>query len=775
MSTRVSTTSSLAFILTFTLMVGAAIAIFFLYFRNLDESGIRLNHDVKVSAVLLDAKTNLIKGRDLTQTMKKLKAIQAEKSSFDKEKLKKIYELFQGYGERKKQGKVRLTHKELEDKKVNLLSDAFSLYRSQVKLRNFEVAAIAAAVYQDVERLDVDADADLKRFNSLSLSARQRLSSIYGIADRYSNPGLIRKLSSDLRIKLTRMTSQYEAYRNFKGANGGSDGEIFAAIESAINDMRKKSDDFISSSRSEFIYAILLFAICLGLGAMIMLVTAKRIQAKMDRLSVAFMKVLNKFAQPEEKDHVKNEINLLMRSGDWGRIYKVYSLVEEKFLKRNGSELAFARSINTPYFILNEDNRAIYWNSHAIKALSIGSIEEIGEQSPGHIFDADLLGKNEKQGKIVANELNDWISNKNEFVYQFFVRTDGKIIPYEMSMTTIKTGLLAGGKIVTLRNCVKESDIINKHVERGLAESRHLIEKLIDGDFKAEIDSAKYLALPPAAARQIDLIKELRVKIFEKEKLWKSETEALLDQNRREKEILEQLMQQLNEIRNSNAFFEDLSKVVTQVGQRIDTEWHSMEKHLNAWDKNWKRIQRDFDELVNVADRAQIYEDSVRKAIDGFRNWMEAFDVSVEGLERGKELVKVHALNLNFVDEKDIDELKQKARMMASSINTYYEAIVAMREEVNHLVERHPGSSEYKSLEDQQRVYALIQDMHKEFDDLSKTIRSWKGSNAKLIEIGKKATDVLKSIESKEESLVQLYDACRLINEKAQESLTRWG
>lgn len=234
-------------------------------------------------------------------------------------------------------------------------------------------------------------------------------------------------------------------------------------------------------------------------------------------------------------------------------------------------------------------------------------------------------------------------------------------------------------------------------------------------------------------------------------------------------------MSELNEIRSSSSFFGDLSKVVTEVGQRIDSEWVVMEKNLIAWDKNWRRIERDFTELVNLADKAQIYEKSVRSAVSGFKTWMAEFDGSIDDLHKGRELVKVHALNLNLVDDKDIEEFKQKARMLSSSINTFYESTASMREQVGLLLEKHPAASEFKSLEDQNRVYSLLQDMHKEFDDFASGIRAWKSSNGKLIEIGKRATEVLKTIETKEDNLDQLYNACRSINEKAQESLIRWG
>lgn len=537
LKTRVSTNSKLAAIFSlFILTVGAA-AVFTLYFKQLDESSLRLNQDLSVSAVLLDAEAALSTGQDLGSHIKKLKSLELQKSSFEKSSLKKIANLYIDFNSKNSKGEFAAADIDGVDKsRQRLQSELFSFYRSQVKYKNLEIATIVALIYQDIDDLNVSSAGLESRLKNMNRTIRSRLDSIEQVAHRYENPGLVKKNIRSISFLLSKLTNKAASHGSKLNSRTNAIDQIKALSHNAIKEVQAKSNDFISVGRNEFIYAVLLFAICLVLGFVIMQLAAKRIQLKMDKMSIAFMRVMQKFSHPEDLDQVKNEIKLLSENADWAPIYRLYATVEDKFIKKYAAELAFSRNLKIPYFILNEKKEAIYWNSHAIKSLGLSSTDEAGCKTIEEIFTSDLIGKNDKQGKIVEKELQDWLQNKNEFIYQLFIRTEGKMYPYEIMLSAINAGPLKGGKILTLRNCAKESEIVNRHVEKGLSESKEIVSKMIEGNYDYEIESAKYLALAPAAAAQVDLLKELRLKVKEKEELWQSETEALLQQNQKERD-----------------------------------------------------------------------------------------------------------------------------------------------------------------------------------------------------------------------------------------------
>jgi len=279
----------------------------------------------------------------------------------------------------------------------------------------------------------------------------------------------------------------------------------------------------------------------------------------------------------------------------------------------------------------------------------------------------------------------------------------------------------------------------------------------------------------PAVKAMIEDLSTLKRKSDERELLWKSEAQALIDQVSRQQEILKRLSDELSQLRNGHAEVMALVKGV----HGADENWHDevcvAERDLDRWIGNRQRLQGDLKEQASVLEKAKLFEEQLRVATGSVREQFENFSADLDELHQFAESARVHSVNVSLVRDPGYWEYASRARAFAHELARFTDKASNLGNKVRDFLSAHPGGALAAHLNSPPIDSALLEEIREEQEKVATFLRRWRETGSVQLQGGEKAIALLETAGRASTIATQLGETSLLINEQAKGNLERWN
>jgi hypothetical protein len=486
-----------------------------------------------------------------------------------------------------------------------------------------------------------------------------------------------------------------------------------------------------------------------------------RAELKLD----AFLTYLRGFGNEHGDPQVRTAAQALRDDTDWAGVLAEAERAEEAFLRSCHNQLAVPRSIQAPYLVVGKDRAVRHWNESAAALFGLEPGQAVGVDD---LLRPELLGVKEGNVEAAIEIARASFASLTEDRHDFLVKND----PYELTMSPITHGPLAGGKVLVWREVKGEAERLDRAVAGQLSRVRDLVHKVTH---RYACDLSPGSADSPAAKTMIGDLALLRGQVDERELLWKSEAQALIDQVTRQQEILSRLAEELARVRGEQAEALQLVRSVHGGEQTLHGEVTVLERDLERWNTSRRRLLRDLEQQATILERAKNFEEELRAATTQMASELAGYDSELDELRRFTDAAKLHSVNLSLVKDPAAHEYAARARAFSADLSRFLEAARNLGEKVRRFVKSHPGGALAAHLGSSGLDGDLLASIGEEQEKLGSLVQRWRKEGESILSGGQKAVELLQEAEKKSAVLTQLGETSLLINQQARGNLERWN
>jgi hypothetical protein len=265
----------------------------------------------------------------------------------------------------------------------------------------------------------------------------------------------------------------------------------------------------------------------------------------------------------------------------------------------------------------------------------------------------------------------------------------------------------------------------------------------------------------------------MKRKVDEREILWKSETTALLDQISRQREILERLSGEIQQIREAHGTAIELVGSI----QVSDEDWHGeiclLEKEMAHWKALRSRLESELGHHGRVISKARAFEQEVRVSAEEMEGFLSAYEATLEELKVFGEEAKLQAVNMAFA--KDSRDFSARCRAYANELARFVDLAGKLASRVHSFIGEHPAGALAAHLESTDLDPSLVEGLKREEERISQFVSRWKEEGGHLVTGGGHAMELLRQADKKSAVVNQLGETSLLINDQAKSNLQRWS
>ncbi len=486
---------------------------------------------------------------------------------------------------------------------------------------------------------------------------------------------------------------------------------------------------------------------------------------KMDSL-LAYLRI---FGSESGDSAIASSLEALRKDPDWAPLLAEVQRTEETFLRSCHNLLAVPRSMSSPFGVVGKDRAFHYWNDSAGALFGLTEGKDWGISD---VLRADLVRAREGDTEILLEAVRHAFGNLGEDRFELLIQQNGEWQPFEFSMCPISTGVLAGGKVFFWREIRSEAERLNNSVSIQLQRIRDLVLKVTH---QYAVDLSPIEGDVPAVIAMIGDLQVMKRKIDERELLWKSEIQALIDQETRQQEVLGRLSEELGQIRAGQG--EAMELMRRNHGGEAD--WHDevcvLERDLERWVANRQRLLGDLKQQAAVLDKVSKFEEQLRIATSAVNEDLETYQSEIAELRQFAEAARVHSVNLSFVRDPGYWEYASRTRAFAHELARFTEKADHLGEKVRSFLAAHPGGALAAHLNGPGLDDSVVNGIREEQERTYTFLRRWRESGEALLTGGEKALELLGEAEKKSAVVTQLGETSLLINQQARGNLERWN
>lgn len=549
--------------------------------------------------------------------------------------------------------------------------------------------------------------------------------------------------------------------------------EVLARTEKNLpkmaRDLYSTSDQSADDMRRSFLL-ICVLAIAVALGSVAAMMVVHKIgRLQFEARGAALVAYLREFGRERVDPQVQKALELLRDDPEWAVILQKAHAAEDEFVSEYQTHLALPKSLQIPYVVFTKDRMGRLWNDSAAELLGI---EKGKDFSFDDLIREEKISVREGDAKIMAETIRGSFPIPKADSFEFILRKGDASVPVEMIVSPIVTGRAAGGKIYCFREIRNEAERINQAVNAQLARVRDFVHK-VTLFYPAELAAAESDSTP--VHEMVADLNTLKRKIDERDLLWKSETGALIDQVERQKEILEKLQAELSAMRGSHEKALVLLKDVHSQDEHLYDELCTMERDMERWQANRRRLLSDLTQYEAVVQKATRYERELREATESMRGSLGKFQKEQQTLAEFANEAKVRAVNLGLTEDKAQWEYADRARAFSETLQDFVARTGELVTKVSGFLQKHPGGSLAPHLNSIEFDPDVLEAIEEEQARLATFFQRWKESGSGLVEGGQEAMDLILSADKKGALASQLGDTSILINDQAKGNLSRWN
>jgi hypothetical protein len=651
-------------------------------------------------------------------------------------------------------------------KKRELMEDLVNAYRKEVLHGDIRIRAGYLNVLFDTQtsllsETDEAEQVYLRR-------NRERLDALKSLAAAVHDPGLPARVAA--------VDAVFQSYeRGFQQAVKwrAEKTEALAKAEKALPGIAKGvfsgEDTGVDETRRTFLYVCFASLLVVSLSFLSLWLGFKVLRVRAEMKLDHFLTYLRSFGSERADSQVKNAVQTLREDGDWAPVLAEAVRAEESFLRSCHNQLAVPRSIRTPFLVVGKDRSVRYRNEEAAVLFGLKEGQEWGVQD---IVNTNHLGVREGQIDTVLELIRSSLAAPSEDRFDLQVRTSESWQPYELTKSPITSGPLAGGCVLVWREVKGEADKIDRAVNVQIERVRELVHKVAN---RYETDFSVRETDAPATRTMLGELASLKGQVDERELLWKTEAQALIDQITRQHEILHRLADELGGIRKEQLEALELVRATHDGEEHLHDEVCVMERDLERWTTSRRRLLRDLEQQSATLARARHFEEQLRVANEGVSRELETFESELNELRRFAETAKVHSVNLSLVKDPGYYEYAARARAFAAELAGFVVKAEQMGTNVRHFVKTHPGGALAAHLNGAGLDGELLESIAEEQERLGTMVKRWRESGTAILTGGQRAVDILQEAEKKGAVLTQLGETSLLINQQAKGNLERWN
>ncbi len=735
----------------------------FLVYGSLNDAsrlGLEATKKVRVLSGLKETFKNIETPKDYISARKQLK--KKKFNGFIKKELKEIESW---------SNKAALSNKTLMKNKRLVFSEIFSLHKKNIVPR--KMRPIISRSIQNVNKLfisnsrpefillftDTEKEKFLKMKKSLSNLPRRSISSIDYVINA------LNKLSKSAKKSVSLGKNKKSAVRNINIALSKEISGIESNLLKNINQLQRNFYLFL---------VVVMFVIFMSIFGVKM--SGKSISAafKKKKKTLGLYLSLYGYDKPEE---VLKEVDKVMdEDKDWNDFIREVAYHEKKFIEKNSAELSLSRSTHFPFVVFSSEGKAIYWNSHLVRTLGVGSYDEVGSLSLKEFFNqSSFFDKDRNFLESFPLPYNEFSSIKEMECLDLFLRTTKQeMLPIRAYIYPIDTGKLSGGILVGFED---RSDA-EEEISRKITETIMILDDVITVISEDSTQPLPYLDLESVSPQVLPLLekfKRLQIHLNEKADIFRSELAAVLSYVQKEQEILHHIHRESEDLSSKQDILHSALEQLNRTDGILSKNCSLAENRLENLIQRWKRLTVDIENKDKANTKAKSYENQVQKVVEQMQVWVKAFSEAVEVMRECRDWVKSEAINVNLNDKENKDVFRGRVRKFSISVSEFFHQLEAVEKDLKSFIDKHPGGMDFLGIDSGVDLNPVLEEMSKTYEDMAQYLAQWKDGNRNIKEASQKAEKFQEIIQKYDLELKVLNKNSLVLNENACQSLVRWS
>ena len=679
------------------------------------------------------------------------------------EKIKEIYAgLMTVFGSRLKETEER----SLIGKKRDLMEGLVNAYRKEIPKGDLRVRAGYLNILFDTQNsLLNDGDPSESLYVQKTKEKFLALKQVSGsIAD------------SGLQIRVANLESTFLSYdKGFDSLLKWKNQKQELAVKTEKNllkvipEMYSAGDGDIGRSKTIFasvgIFGLAFFVLGFFLMLLVHRILTNRYIARIEALRKCFAA----FGREVKDTSIENGVSLLKNDPEWKPIVQTMRKAELDLLSEYQTQFALARSLKVPFLIFDRSGSAKIWNR---EAADLFHLMPERDYRCSEIIHTKYIGVRAGDEKVMIDTIHQSLAMPTEDTFEITFKSGGGAEPMELICNAVTSGPLTGGKIFLFRKIRSEVDRIQAAVDHHLKIVRDFIASVSQQlPFMGNTNSEN-----PAVSAALKDLKNMQFKQEEREKLWKNENHALLDQVSRQREVLAKLTDDLESIRKNN---QELNVAVKAI--------HSFDCDLSAGIidttheiSNLGQVQERIIEGVRMREKfivqASEYESVSRQKLQELQDLVQNRSNDIAEIKVFIDSAKLLVVNMSLGEtSKENRAFASRARAFLLEVQNLYDQVTGVLAEIEHYLQKQPESSLFPSLDSSNLSADLFDGFSFSQEKVQDTLKRWKVLSEQIVVKGEHALAIIHNQELNGEKAMQLGETSILINDQAKGNLQRWS
>lgn len=742
-------------------------------FQTIDRGGVQVTNDVRLSPVITHVQESIRQAKtadDVKKALKSMESLSGLGSGHDLiDKFRKNYQtVVTHFQEKPKESENTV----IVSRKKELVDNALNFYRKEVPHGDISLRQILLNIIFDTHASYLNESPEMEM--AFSKRTKEKLTSLKALSGQSTEPGQAYRVAM-----LEAAYNQYEKALNLSWTWNTEKEDLLGKAEKAsekmVRDVKSNADSSLESSRREFLYSVLIGALAIFLSLCGIYFGHYYFNASFKKKSEKFLQFLRKFGMENEDAAVKKGVEDLQQDEEWAGVVQAVREAEDKFVTACQVQLSLSRNLSIPFYLFNKEGAMQLCNQAGQQLLKLTDVE-VNTFTLDSFLHERVFYTGEDNGTDL-DYIKNFCRENTSGVLETKLRNGEERIPVELLISHINSGNLVGGKIIVVREIRSEIARIEKEVHRQISYAQDLVQKITHGYDIQDNDAASYVHRYSKSVQQMmQDLRNMKLKVQEREILWQNEMKALLDQVSRQRDIFTQLTQEMGLVQNGQKDLQVIIDSIYSVEETLSDEVIQIEMSLQQWMENRRRLLQDLNNHSSHLARVKGYEEGVRKNIDDLKKLVGNFAGDFADLNRFKEEARLQAINLALgVASGSPEEFSIRARAYAAELTKFCDRMRVIQESLQTLIARHPGGSLFPQLEANELDADLVTQVREEHVKLSAYLQRWKVAGEQVLGEGERAKEILQEIERKNSGLTQLNQTCLLINDQAKENLQRWS
>ena len=595
---------------------------------------------------------------------------------------------------------------------------------------------------------------------------KERMQGLKAFVEKSGDQALLVRVNSLDSIFLS-YEKNFEALQKWKKDKSAVLAKTEKNLPQLSEEILGKRDGQLEDSRRFFLYSSMISLIVSALALAAVFLFYKVGKLKYEASVADFSRFLSRFGQERVAQDEKRLVESLSRDPNWESIVASVLEAENKFIASFQTLIAIPQSMSTPYLVFSREGLLQHSSDSALSLFSVSG----KSYSLDNFLASGLLSSREGETEAVVHMIQNSFASPKVDTFELCLMQDGIKVPYELLSYPIVRGPLAGGKVFLFREIRNEMRRIEASVKGQLMVVREAIYNIHHGknlNLEKENCGDEVLAA-------LENLEAMKLHLDEQSLRRATERDALLDQVRRQKEILERLGAGMSEVRSIQT---QALNIVSEIHEQ-DENWHDevrvLERDMERWALLREKLEVELGRYAETMRKAKFYEEDLRSATAQIESFLGDFEAILSELNQFGDRAKLHAVNMSFASDPKQREIAANARAYAFEMGKFVSLASEVGQKLRKFLREHPGNSLVPILDSSDFDEVALDSFEQEEGRLNGFVKRWSSNGDELLERGEQALQLLKNTDKTVATLSQLGETSLVINGQTEGNVSRWN